>query len=188
MNDKLLELNTKIQLCTNCELHKIKCNIKNINFGYGKLYGKMFGEQILFFLIGQNPSYRRFSQSEYAFGGNDNKGGFGDNFCKMLEELDILKYCYITNIVKCSTNNNEKFSYESLKECSKYIIEEIRILNPKKIIALGNIVYDSLMLLKIGSLFNKELIKMYHPNYYFSYNIDRIKEYKQSFTQLKESI
>lgn len=179
----MIQLNEKIQQCERCELSKLEFNIKDLTKGHGKLYGKKYGENTIFFLVGENPSYRRFAGSEYAFGGNDDKGGYGDPFTDLLEEIGMLKYCYITNLVKCSCLYNQKFQSSHVLQCSFWLKEEISIIKPKVFISLGNLVTDELAKLNLDVQF----VKIKHPSYYFSYRPMFIEQYRKDLKKLKES-
>ncbi len=90
---------------------------------------------------------------------------------KMLREgfKSYLKRIYFTNLSKlCLTRNlmndksyNNKYSYEKMYEKYLHILkEEIRILKPKKILALGRDVYNFMNENKIESTY------AFHPSYY----------------------
>lgn len=72
----------------------------------------------------------------------DNTGiyssGQGGTFLsKLLAEAKILDQCYVTSAVKCFYGH--KPLAKEWKACRKYLIEEIKQVNPKLIICLGNV-------------------------------------------------
>lgn len=67
-------------------------------------------------------------------------GRAGKLINKILKELNIKREdCYITNVVKVKPKNNKTPSNNEIYKWRKLLLEEIRIINPKIIIALGNI-------------------------------------------------
>jgi len=173
------DLNEQIQSCSVCELHQFHCNVKDISKGYGKLYGRAYGETPVFFLVGENPSYNRFPKLEHAFGGHIKIGGFGNQFTELLEEVDILKYCYITNLVKCSTPTN-KIGPDQIISCQPWLLKELSLINPQVVVALGSVAENALR-----TWIPHSLVRAYHPNYYLSYNRQRLNEYKLFWKELK---
>jgi uracil-DNA glycosylase family 4 len=168
-----------IDSCNKCSLHSLDINKKDIKKGYGKLYGWKIGDEIKYIFVGMNPSYNRFEGLEYTFGGYDFNKGTGIEFIKLLKDIDVLKDSYITNVVKCSSFDN-KIKSENVKSCLEIFKEEIKENNPKMIIALGNDVYDFLINENLGV----EIIKIWHPNYVFSYNREKINDYKKIIEEL----
>lgn len=58
---------------------------------------------------------------------------------KLLEEHEMQNGVYITNAVKCRPPNNRKpFTYERTRCSRLYLHEEVRILNPRVIVCLGD--------------------------------------------------
>ena len=88
-------------------------------------------------------------------------------------------HCYITNVVKCSTENN-KVDYEHFECCKDYFIEEFKTTHPELIVACGNQTYDyvsSIFQFLKSSKEDAKLDKIFHPSYCFSYKRISVKDY-----------
>ena len=77
-------------------------------------------------IVSQNPSARRTGES-YVWGGLDKLFRFNSELRNMLDNV------FITNIVKCSG----KVSREIAQTCGEWLKQEIEIIRPSRIIALG---------------------------------------------------
>jgi DNA polymerase len=155
------ELRKKAEECKKCGLWK---NRRNIVFGEGPENAKIM-------IIGLGPGYH---EDLY---GKPFIGAAGKLLNKLLESAHLKrKEIYITNIVKCYLPNN-KATEAQIEICaSNYLDNQISLVNPKLIIALGNTavkyLFNKFKLLvkpmknihgsffKASSLF---IIPMYHP-------------------------
>ncbi|NHI84318.1 MAG: uracil-DNA glycosylase [Candidatus Thorarchaeota archaeon] len=83
---------------------------------------------------------------------------------------------YITNIVKCnpqdSMGRNRPPTEKELINCTEYLVEEMNLIRPKIIVALGTIVWKHLqgreMERTMDNLIRKNgthIVKAYHPGY-----------------------
>ena len=165
--------------CNACELHKLSFNIENIKMGYGKLHGWKACENAKYFFVGLNPSHRRFRDLEYAFGGPSFSEGTGIEFVKILKDIGILEQSYVTNLVKCSTESNSVMNGH-MEACLPILKQEIDEVQPEIVIAMGTPAYQFLAKQEIGF----PLIKIYHPNYYISYNKNWLGEYMDNIKKV----
>jgi DNA polymerase len=87
---------------------------------------------------------------------------------------------FITNILKCRTQNNRNPLKTEIKACSKYLDKQISIIKPKIIITMGNFAtafifkkyglnFDKISIIH-GKVFDKDssyglvkIIPLYHP-------------------------
>lgn len=116
----------KIEKCLDCELRELKINDKMVK-NTGNLDAELF-------FVGTAPSY--YNHTDECFMRED----YSTNkvFMSGLESIGLQREdIYITNLVKCSTRQNEKPSEKSKQECSKYLIEELKYVKPKLIVAMG---------------------------------------------------
>ncbi|MFX0084245.1 MAG: uracil-DNA glycosylase family protein [Candidatus Hodarchaeota archaeon] len=169
-----------MQKCSRCRISHLSVNCKDISKGYGKLIGKGPGDKFL--LILQNPSIRRFSNCESPV--DDNDKGIGLKFRNILEELGLWKDCFVTNLVKCSTNKNYVPSSDEVDNCFEILQAEISLLRPKKIIAFGRFTYEVLTQYYTKDYYG-DVYYIPHPSYYFHYNPHKISEFKR---KLKETL
>lgn len=89
-------------------------------------------------------------------------------WCLKHEKLDPFKDLYITNCVKCLPKDLEKGtnrtpSTDECLNCYPYLIEEINLVKPKIIIALGRVPERSLKKY-LPRAFRKKLNIVYHPH------------------------
>lgn len=185
IDQKLKKLNNKIQDCQKCELANLIYNIKDISQGYGKLWGWRGGKKkCRFFFVGMNPSYNRFPNIEYAFGGRDFDKGTGVEFVNYLKELDLIDYSYVTNLVKCSTKTNRIESVH-FDNCFEHLYKEYEILKPEKILAMGRDAHTAIMMnYREHEDIISRLHSIWHPNYVMSYNRNLISEYKRKIKEI----
>lgn len=179
---KLEKLNHSIQHCIKCDL----CNSITNKFDYRRGFGKLTGlksndcKKVDYVFVGINPSALREAEITKVFDVSEKHKNAG--FVRILKELGIFNKSYITNIVKCSTHFNSDPTENQVKSCfTNNLTEEIAILRPKKVIALGKLVHE-----KIESFRNKksdnyffQLKQVYHPSYCFGYNKISYDQYKQ---------
>jgi uracil-DNA glycosylase family 4 len=177
---KLIELSKEIQKCQRCHLCELKMNVYDLEKGYGKLPGKFNGSDIMF--VGMNPSYRRFPGLQYAFGGGKEHGGTGDEFTDLLKETTLWKRCHLTNLMKCSTEDNKVHDFQ-IKHCLKWLEKEIEIIKPKLIVPMGKdaIKYFDAVLgkLAVNLKYKCATLGIYHPNYVISYKRDSMDNFRK---------
>ncbi|MBZ4649282.1 uracil-DNA glycosylase family protein [Thermosipho sp. (in: thermotogales)] len=173
-NPKLSLLYAKMYRCKKCkDLIKMSCNIYD-----GKSNGPLRGGgdsincKVMF--VGQNPSYRRFENTNCAF-----SGGFGDDFRKLLDEVGIKEHIFITNIVKCSTLNNSKPDLNIINNCEEYLLSELEIIKPEIIVPMGqcSVSYFNGTIGKLTNFKNYKVFSIYHPNFILSYKRNKLKDY-----------
>lgn len=178
--DKYEAIVAKIDSCQRCKLGKLDLNKRDISKGYGKLMGYYKGSyKNKVMLVGMSPSYRRYSKIYHAFGGEVFHFGTGYDFMTLLKELNLLDKVYITNLIKCSASKNIVHRTSTVA-CYPHLLEEIRMVEPKKIICLGAKPYQYL---KTVMKENIEVAVIPHPTYWSSYYQMSKKEYSNLLCQ-----
>ena len=181
-NDLLKLLDRKIRLCKNCDLCELPYNKSDIKKGYGKLLGWKGGNKpTKYFFVGLNPSYNRFKNLKYAFGGLNFKDGTGAEFIEMLKNIGILEESYVTNLVKCSSQSND-ITYQQFLVCVRFLKVELMLQKPDIVIALGNKVDSCLTKTDINVRYIYRTV--HHPNYVISYKRDKMFEYIENLKRL----
>ena len=116
------EVATEVMACRKCGLSK-KC--KNPVPGEGDL-----DADILF--IGEAPGYWEDMK------GKPFVGSAGEILDEMLSKIGLSRNkVYIANILKCRPPENRDPSVSEIKECVPYLDQQIKIIKPKIIVALG---------------------------------------------------
>ena len=156
----LKKLNSDCVNCTSCGLSITR---KKVVVGKGN-------ETARIVIIGEGPGEQE-----------DIKGlPFVGRAGKMLDtalssvDIDPLKDCYITNIVKCRPPNNRKPTSSEVETCMPWLNEQVNLLSPKIIILAGSTAVQSFLGIKEpiskirGQWIEKNNIKympIFHPSY-----------------------
>lgn len=118
---------------------------KKLVFGEGNLNAKIM-------LIGQNPG------AEEKRLGRPFVGKSGKYLNKILEKNKIKrKDLYITSVVNLNTPKNRKPNKKEINFFMPYIIQKVKIINPKIVVLMGTVAWK---IPKIGGI---KYIKTYHP-------------------------
>ncbi len=157
----LIEIERRVKNCHLCPLSKTR---KNVVFGEGNKNADLM-------FIGEGPGANE-DESGKPF-----VGRAGMLLTKIVENVLNLKRedVYIANIVKCRPPNNRVPTLEEVTVCKPYLQEQIAMIHPKIIVALGSTSYHHLSddynmpiskirgeVLEYG---DAKLIPTYHPSY-----------------------
>lgn len=120
---KLQELKNVCESCYKCELGKTR---KNIVFSDGNVNAKIL-------LIGEAPG------ADEDATGTPFVGRAGKFLTKLMEDCGYSRKddFYICNTVKCRPPENRVPEDEEKKCCENYLLEQIKIVNPKVIVLCG---------------------------------------------------
>lgn len=132
----------KYKNCTDCDLCQTRTQVV---FGSGK------EDSPKILLVGEAP------------GDNEDKGGkpfiglAGDKLDRILEYIGLTRgEVYITNSVLCRPPHNRNPAMEEVQACNDRLLEEINLVQPELIVALGKFAYQALTQHDIGSTPLKE--------------------------------
>jgi len=153
----LTEFYQKIKNCKKCHLHKTRTNFV---FGVGDPNSKVM-------FIGEAPGREEDLQGEPFV------GKAGQLLDKILAAINFERdEVYIANILKCRPPENRDPLPDEIEMCEPYLLEQIRIIQPKIICALGRIAAQALLETKqtLGQLRGKihdfdgiKFLVTYHP-------------------------
>ncbi len=122
-NLELKKIQEKCNFCKKCDLSKTRINVV---FGKGNP-----NADILF--IGEAPGAKE-DELGLPF-----VGRAGKELDKLLHQIGLsIEEVYIANILKCRPPKNRNPSQSEIRDCTPYLIEQIKIINPKIIVTLGN--------------------------------------------------
>lgn len=154
-------IQAEVSTCTKCGLHATR---KNTVFSRGNPTASLC-------FVGEAPGEDEDLQG-LPFVGRSGK---------LLDEtitklgLDPKQDIYVCNIIKCRPPSNRRPEEEEVNSCIDYLEEQIKLVNPKVVIALGSTSINSLMpantlgITKIRGRFFKynrlPLMPTYHPSY-----------------------
>jgi len=154
-------LKRSVENCYLCNLSKTR---KNVVFGEGNKNARLM-------FIGEAPGASEDDSGKVFV------GRAGNILTNIIEKVLNLKKedVYIANILKCRTPANRVPNMEEVSACKPYLMQQIEMINPEIIVALGSTSYHHLTgeydthiskvrgeLLELGSA---RLIPTYHPNF-----------------------
>jgi uracil-DNA glycosylase family 4 len=117
------KISDEIRKCTKCRLHETRINAVP---GEGPVDARIM-------ICGQAPGRTEDEK------GRPFVGTAGKFLNELLESIELdRKKIFITSSIKCFPPNNRPPRSDELKACRAYLEEQIRIIKPKVIIALGN--------------------------------------------------
>lgn len=192
-----------------CERYKMlrhlseACNIcRMCNLGWSKAsrsgyeydphvfsnYDPMVGPS-KFMIVGQNPGWNEVKKGEPFV------GQAGSNFDKELDKLLwSRKDFYITNTVKCYTQNNKPPESKHIKRCEPFLRMEIAIIKPVLIIAFGAVAFnilcddekfsDNIGKITRSDKFGVKVFTTYHPSPLNLADLDRRKRFRKDIAML----
>ena len=154
----LISFNDEIKNCLKCDLGKTR---KNFVFGVGD-----FNASLL--LVGEAPGERE------DLSGEPFVGRAGKLLDKMLTAINRSREndVFICNVLKCRPPDNRDPSKEEISKCEPYLVNQIDLIQPKLIVALGRVAGKTLlgvdkslkdMRNTIHSYHGTNLIVTYHP-------------------------
>ena len=154
----LISFNDEIKNCLKCDLGKTR---KNFVFGVGD-----FNASLL--LVGEAPG------EQEDLSGEPFVGRAGKLLDKMLTAINRSREndVFICNVLKCRPPDNRDPSKEEISKCEPYLVNQIDLIQPKLIVALGRVAGKTLLgvdkSLKdkrntIHSYHGTNLIVTYHP-------------------------
>jgi uracil-DNA glycosylase family 4 len=167
------ELKEKVGTCTDCPLHAAR---RQSVFGVGD-------ENADWLFIGEGPGAEEDARGEPFVG---QAGRLLDN---MLAAVGLKRGhdVYIANIVKCRPPGNRVPEPLETARCEPYLLRQIRLIQPKLIVALGKTAASNLLHTdaSIGSLRGRlhefrgtPLLVTYHPAYLLRNLADKAKAWE----------
>ncbi len=161
---KLLEIAERIEKCTACQLYKTRNKAVP---GQGNP-----APELMF--VGEAPGMEEDRQG-LAF-----VGAAGQVLTRLITKMGFSREeVFIANICKCHppgiTKANEKPTPEQMKACLHFLLEQIAILKPKVIVALGATAVEGLFGLKTAQITKRRgnwmnlhgipVMPTFHPSY-----------------------
>lgn len=167
-------LEQTVSQCEKCALCKTR---KNTVFGHGS-------HKATLMLIGEAPGANEDAQ------GKPFVGRAGQLLTEMLRSIGFSReQVYICNVLKCRPPLNRDPTAEEVIACTEYLKDQIKLLNPKLLLALGRVAAHHLLGLQSplsqlrGQRFaygeaETPLLVTYHPAYLLRNPKDKGKSYQ----------
>lgn len=157
--DRLKTIEDEVNTCRLCP---ISASINNHVFGTGNPDAKLM-------FIGEAPGRDEDLQ------GKPFVGLAGQLLTKIIESIGMKREeVYIANILKCRPTNNRNPEPDEINNCKNYLREQIKIIQPEIICALGKFAAQTLLKTETpisslrGNFYpfgNMKLIPTFHPAY-----------------------
>ncbi len=160
------DLRQRVMVCVKCP--HLVASRKNVVFGVGNINSELM-------FVGEAPGADEDAQAEPFV------GRAGQLLTKIIETMGLSRdLVYIANILKCRPDTpgqptgNRKPTPEEMQTCIPFLHEQIDLIQPKVIVALGGTAVDGLLGKTIGitrlrgtwqSYRNIPLMPTYHPAY-----------------------
>jgi uracil-DNA glycosylase family 4 len=148
-----------VENCRACPLHESRTNAV---FGAGN-------EKARLVFVGEAPGADEDQQ------GQPFVGRAGQKLTQIIEAMGLSRpEVYITNVLKCRPPGNRNPLPEEVRACEPYLIEQLRLIKPKIVCALGTFAAQTLLRTdrRISSLRGRfhtyqgiKLMPTYHPAY-----------------------
>ncbi|MEC8689607.1 MAG: uracil-DNA glycosylase [Candidatus Neomarinimicrobiota bacterium] len=151
-------LKNEVKNCYKCSLSASRTNTV---FGYGDFNASLM-------IVGEAPGQQE------DLSGNPFVGRAGKLLDKMLTAINRSreKDVFICNVLKCRPPENRDPTLHEIKECEPYLVNQIDLIKPKLIVALGRVAGKTLlgvdkslkdMREEIRNYHDFDLIVTYHP-------------------------
>lgn len=129
--DALRPLQAKVQYCQKCRLHSTRTHT---------VFGEGNTTEPLIAFVGEGPGENEDLQGRPFVG---KAGGLLD---KMLKAMELAReQVYICNVVKCRPPGNRKPEEDEIKACGDFLSQQLRIVQPRVIVALGATAANTLL-------------------------------------------
>ena len=168
-----IPLKTAVSSCTRCALHQTRTQTV---FGVGD-------ENADWMLIGEAPG------AEEDRLGDPFVGQAGKLLDNMLAAVGLSRRenVYIANVLKCRPPGNRNPSPEEVEKCSPHLLQQIELIKPKLILAMGRFAAQTLLKTdasisslrgRLHSYAGVPLIVTYHPAYLLRTLEDKAKSWE----------
>jgi len=164
--------------CRRCKLHPYR---RHIVFGTGNPQARLI-------FVGEAPGRDEDLQ------GQPFVGQAGQLLTKIIQSIKLSREeVYITNIIKCRPPENRNPEPDEISACEPFLIEQIKVIRPKLICALGTFAAQTLLKTeeKISALRGKfheyqgiPLMPTYHPAFLLR-NPNRKREVWEDMKKIK---
>jgi uracil-DNA glycosylase family 4 len=168
------ELKARVAACTRCALHSTRTQTV---FGVGS-------QQAQWLIVGEAPGAEEDARGEPFV------GRAGQLLNSMLRAVGLAReQVYIANVLKCRPPGNRDPSSTEAAECLPYLEQQIALLKPKIMLAVGRIAAQNLLRsdaplgrlrLKVHpfGISHVPLIATYHPAYLLRTPVDKRKAWE----------
>ncbi|PTN51277.1 uracil-DNA glycosylase [Achromobacter xylosoxidans] len=130
-NSTLEEMHDQVVACSACGLCKGR---RNAVFGHG-------GQPTRWLVVGEAPGEQEDRQGQPFVGRSGQLLDAMLSSVSMSRERDV----FITNVIKCRPPGNRNPKPEEIAACSPYLMRQIALLKPERILVLGRFAAQTLL-------------------------------------------
>lgn len=174
----LNQLKNNLKNCSKCS---IMCNSRQEIMGKNNYPICWYNQSITvkYMIVGLAPGRKKIDRTLFSFDNEYSfKEGSGKILFKCLDILNIKSCSHITNLIKCTTPKDDKFINDDVTLCiNSFLKNEIEIIQPKKIIVLGN---------KTKEIFENQCNYKFHYIYHPSYILRGFMKFDDYISTFKE--
>jgi len=156
-SEQLEALRVEAESCTRCGLTETRTQVV---FGVG-----LVGAAVMF--VGEAPGFHEDRQGEPFV------GAAGKLLDRLLGEIGLDRSdVYIANVLKCRPPGNRDPRPEEIEACQDYLRTQLRLVDPKVVVTLGNFATRLLLKRDVGITrlrgqvypwWNRHLVATFHP-------------------------
>lgn len=129
--EALIKLRSQALSCVRCK--ELACTRKNVVFGAGNANARLV-------FVGEAPGFDEDVQ------GLPFVGKAGQLLTKIIESIGLKReQVFICNVLKCRPPGNRNPLPEEVMNCKPYLTEQLQIIQPKIVCALGNFAAKALL-------------------------------------------
>lgn len=124
---EISSLEQEVLRCQKCGLHKTR---KQAVPGEGSIQAELM-------FVGEAPGFDEDAQ------GRPFVGKAGQLLTKIIQAMKFeRRQVYITNVIKCRPPNNRVPHREEIESCKLYLLQQLKFIKPKVVVALGKVAAD----------------------------------------------
>ncbi len=131
----LSEFKTSLKDCQQCQLSKGRTQVV---FGTGNPEASIM-------FVGEAPGFYEDRQGEPFV------GAAGKLLTELLQSIGLERTdIYIANVIKCRPPNNRDPLSDEIETCKPFLLQQIKLIQPKLVCTLGNFATQTLLERKVG--------------------------------------
>lgn len=154
--DDMLLLKKFVENCSLCNLSKTRTNV---------LFGDGSVKNVDIMIVTFSPTDLEDKEGRFYTG---KAGELLSNIVNNVFKKDIGEV-FITSLLKCKTNPNEKNLGDSIQKCRRFLFSQIKLVQPKIVLLFGENVYNNFTLKNDFDTIKGEMFDLYETKILATY-------------------